>query len=177
MHIPFAELPRQLRRLADALEGQTDKLPAEWQQLPGPIAKLKFKGEAQGRAWKVKIKIKAASTTTAEALPTEASDTAPAPPQPPASRSVDYKQLKKSMKASFRDIGESLAGQKLPAQRDVEAFLADSDTMMAFPGDYPAYRQACEALRAAFMASDLEALQTVYATLAQLKKDSHQAFK
>lgn len=182
-HIPFADLPAQLRRLADALEGQTGKLPAEWQQLPCPIAKLKVTGESQGGEWKVKIKIKAEPAASPEALPAEVPHTAPAPLAPPAASSVDYKQLKKRMKASFRDIGKTLEGQKLPSQTVMEAFLADSDRMMAFSGEkygasyYPAYRQACQALRAAFGASDLEAFQTVYTALARLKKDCHQAFK
>ena len=179
--MPFETMPSYLRQLANALEKQTDGLPAELTDLPEPIVKLEVRGKARDNGWEIKIKIKAESPKGPEPEDTsthEARRTAPV-----AEPDVNYKSLKKKMKASFRDIGESLAAQKLPEPDIIDAFLSDSELMMAFTGEkygeshYPAYRDACHRLAEAFEAKRWEAFKAAYADIDQVKKDCHAAFK
>ena len=182
-NISFGKLPTQLRHLADALEGHTGELPSEWNDLPDPIAKLEVKGRAHGDNWALKIKIKAESASDPQPLPAENATAAHVTTQPAGKNNLDYKQLKKKMKVAFKEIEASLAANKQPAQEALEAFLRASDLMMGFSGaaygeaHYPAYRNACQALRAAYEISDMAALKTAYDTLAQLKKDCHRNCK
>jgi XXXCH domain-containing protein len=182
-NIPSRELPTQLRHLADALDGRTGELPSEWSDLPFPIAKLEVKGRAHGDNWALKIKIKAESASSPEPLPAENAKAVHTTPPPAAKNDLDYKQLKKKMKVAFKEIETSLAANKQPAQEALEAFLRASDLMMAFSGaaygdaHYPAFRNACQTLRAAYEIPDMAALKAAYATLAQMKKDCHQACK
>ena len=182
-NISFGKLPAQLRHLADALDGRSDALPSEWRDLPNPIAKLEVKGKAQGDNWALKIKIKAESTSDPEPLPAENTTAAHVTAPPAGKNDLDYKQLKKKMKVAFKEIEASLAANKQPAQEALEAFLRASDLMMTFSGaaygevHYPAYRNACQALRAAYEIPDMAALKTAFATLAQLKKDCHRNCK
>ena len=182
-NISSGELTTQLRHLADALDGRSDELPSEWSDLPFPIAKLEVKGRAHGENWALKIKIKAESTSDPEPLPAENATAAYVTAQPAGKNNLDYKQLKRKMKVAFKEIEASLAANKQPAQEALEAFLSASELMMTYAGPaygeahYPAYRRACQALRAAYEIPDMEALKAAYATLAQLKKDCHQACK
>ena len=113
----------------------------------------------------------------------ETAQAARAAPPPAGKNDLDYKQLKKKMKVAFKEIEASLAAHKQPDREALEAFLRASDLMMAFSGaaygeaHYPAFRNACYALRAAYEIQDMAALKTAYATLAQIKKDCHQACK
>lgn len=94
-----------------------------------------------------------------------------------------YTSLKKRMQTSFKAIGVSLANRKLPEPDMWRVFLADAERMTAFTGAqygeacYPAYKQACRELAEAYEARDLEALESCYASLGQLKKDCHRRHK
>ncbi|MGD9251162.1 MAG: GAK system XXXCH domain-containing protein [Desulfobacterales bacterium] len=179
--MPREAMPTYLRLLADALERKTVDLPDEMNDLPEPIAKLELKGKLRGNAWELKIKIKAEEPSVAEQMAAPAaatSETAKAgKPQ------TKYKHLKKKMKSSFKDIGESLTAQKLPEPEVLNAFLAQSDLMMAFSGDkygesqYSTYRDACSQLAQACEAQNWEAFKSAYANLDQLKKDCHNKYK
>lgn len=179
--MPFEELPSYLRQLADALGKKADNLPQELVDLPEPIAKLEIKGRARERAWELKIKIKApivpnpAPEKPEEDVRPEADDS--------AKSKVNYKQLKKRMKASFSGLGESLAANKLPAPEMLDTFLADSDLLTAFAGEkygeshYPAYQRACRRLAEAFEARSWEGFKNAYTALEQLMRDCHNKFK
>jgi XXXCH domain-containing protein len=179
--LPLEALPAYLRQLADALDRRTDGLPAELQDLPDPMTKLEIKGKVRDGAWELKAKIKAEAAPAPEQAAGVVAETAEAPaaekPQ------VKYKDLKKRMKSSFKDIAASLEAQRLPEPEILEAFLADSDRMTAFAGAkygepyYPAYREACRRLAAAYEAKSWEAFRSAYADLDQLKKDCHKAYK
>lgn len=179
--MPREAIPTYLRLLADALEKKTEDLPDEMSDLPEPIAKLELKGKLRGESWELKIKIKAEESFAAEqgaAPAAAASETArPATPQ------MGYKHLKKKMKSSFKDIGESLAAQKLPEPEVLNAFLAQSDLMMAFSADkygasqYSTYRDACSSLARAYESKNWAAFKSAYANLDQLKKDCHHKYK
>jgi XXXCH domain-containing protein len=179
--MPFENLPSYLRQLAHALEKQTDGLPAELADLPEPIVKLEVRGKARDNGWEIKIKIKAEPPENPEAECSGAHGEENAAPA--AQPEVNYKSLKKRLKSSFRDIGESLAAQKLPEPAIMNAFLSDSGLMMSFPGEkygescYSAYREACRRLAEAFEAKRWEAFKAACADIDQLKKDCHAAFK
>jgi len=179
--MPFDHLPAYLRQLADALEKQTDGLPAELRGLPAPIAKLDVQGKARENGWEMKIKIKAESTEDSEAGKGRAHAEREAAPSPQTD--VSYKSLKKRMKSSFRSIGASLAAQKLPEPDLIDAFLSDSERMLAFSGEkygepcFPAYRDACRRLAEAFEARRREAFQAAYTDIGRLKKACHAEFK
>lgn len=184
--LPFAEVPVYLRKLADALELKTADLPEELTDLPAPVGKLEIKAKARENAWELKIKIKAAPDHDGEAgvpvgenLPPADATAATAADQPP----IKYKALKKRMKSTFKDIGESLEMQKLPEPGILNSFLADSDLMTAFAGEkygeryYPEYTAACRQLAAAFEAKRWDAFKSAYAELDRMKKDCHKEFK
>ncbi len=177
----FEEIPACLRRLADALEKKDNNLPPELADLPEPIGKLELKGKAGDSGWTLKIKIKADSL--AEPPTHRAGEVEPPPGEAPVKPTNKYKPLKKRMKSSFKEIGESLAAQKLPEPEILNGFLADSELMMAFAGkkygeaDYPAYRQACRQFAEAYEARDWAAFKDGYTRLEQLKKDCHKAYK
>ena len=113
----------------------------------------------------------------------EAGAVEPPSAEAPVKPTSKYKPLKKRMKSSFKEIGESLAAQKLPEPDILDGFLADSERMMAFAGkkygeaDYPAYRQACRQFAEAYEARDWAAFKDGYTRLEQLKKDCHKAYK
>jgi XXXCH domain-containing protein len=179
--MPFEEIPACLRRLADALEKKDNHLPPEWSNLPEPIGKLELKGKAGDSGWTLKIKIKA--DPPAEIIaPETGTDQAPSA-SASAKPQIKYKQLKKRMKSSFKQIRESLDAQKLPDPEVLNGFLTDSERMMAFAGqkygepDYPAYRQACRQLAEAYEAQNWTAFKNGYARLDQLKADCHKAYK
>ena len=179
--MPFEEIPAYLRRLADALEKKVDNLPTELTDLPEPIGKLELKGKARPDSWDLKIKIKAEPLPELSPGGTDAASASESAVD--GKPQIKYKSLKKRMKTSFKDIGESLAAQKLPDPSVLEAFLTESDIMMAFPGkkygepDYPAYREACRQLADAYENRNYAAFKDVYARLEQLKKDCHKAYK
>ena len=179
--MPFETMPSYLRQLANALEKQTDGLPAELTDLPEPIVKLEVRGKARNNGWEIKIKIKAEASENSE--PERSSAHGEEEAAPAVKPDVKYNALKKRMKSSFRDIGESLAAQKLPEPEIIDAFLSDSEVMTAFAGEkygesyYPAYREACRRLAEAFEAKRWEAFKAAYADIDQLKKDCHAAFK
>jgi len=179
--MPFGRIPVYLRQLADALEKRTDDLPAELSDIPAPIVKMEFKAKPLDNGWGVKITIRAESPKDleTESGPLQVERDAP----PPAKHDVNYTSLKKRMKSSFRSIGESLAAQKLPEPDIIDAFLEDSERMLAFPGEkygapcYPAYRDACRRLAEAFDANNREAFKAAYTGIGRLKKDCHAELK
>ncbi len=179
--MPFEDIPAYLRRLADALEKKVDNLPTELTDLPEPIGKLELKGKAREGSWDVKIKIKAEPPP--ELAPDENDAIATVEDATEGKPQIKYKSLKKRMKASFKDIGDALEAQKLPEPVVLNAFLTESDIMMAFPGkkygapDYPAYRDACRQLADAYEDRNYAAFKDIYARLAQMKKDCHKAYK
>lgn len=181
--IAFAEIPAQLRQLADAIEGRASDLSSEWLDLPESITKLEVKGKARDSAWKLKVKIKAEPIANYEAQQTVRPKNTTTIPSPAAGSDEGYKQIKKRMKTTFKSIGESLAAEKLPGEAIVEAFVAASHQMMTFTAaaygeaHYPEFRKACLTLHTACESHNLEALKTAYATLIRLKKDCHNSFK
>ncbi len=179
--MPFEDIPAYLRLVADALEKKGDNLPTELADLPDPIDKLELKGKAREENWELKIKFKAERPSEVPQEPEDASPTteiaASGKPR------IKYKSNKKRMKTSFKDIGESLTAQKLPEPEVLNAFLAESDLMTAFPGEkfgeahYPDYRQACRQLSEAYETRNWAAFKDCYERLNQLKKDCHKAYK
>ena len=177
--LPFDELPAYLRQLAAALENETDRLPEELKNLPEPIAKFEIKGRARDALWELKIKIKAASTLE----PVNPTDEASAETVAPTKAKVKYKSLKKKMKSTFKNMGESLEALNLPEPELMSAFLADSERMLSFTGKkygemhYPAYREACRLLAKAYEAKSLMGCKSAYDNLNQLMKDCHKEYK
>jgi XXXCH domain-containing protein len=179
--MPFEKIPTYLRQLADSLEKRTGDFPAEFIDLPEPITKLKIKGKSRNHTWAIKMHIKAEPPIDRQKKETMAHEGNQA--STATTSNVTFKMLKKRMKSSFKEIGESIAARKLPEPDAIHAFLSDSQWMMAYGGEkygkdrYPAYREACRRLAEAFEAENREALSSAYAELDQLKKDCHKHLK
>ena len=187
------QLAALLRQVADALEGRDaiDLKPLDGAFKEFSKASLKIKQKADRLA--VKIKVESPSMippASASAYPE--SDKAPANPAP-HHRVADsagltkekakpkYKDLKKSMKSSFKHIRESLAANQVPAPEIVESFLHDSKLMISYPGNgdehYQAYFEACSRFSAAYVTGDLAALKEHTEVLNQIKSDCHKRYK
>lgn len=181
--MPFEDVPAYLRLLADAVEKNSDNLPAELADLPEPIAKLEMKGKVRNGTWELKIKIKAETAPSPELPLANDLETRPASESPRTKPGIKYKSLKKRMKSSFKNIAEALKAQKLPESDIMDTFLADSELMTTFAGakygeaHYQDYRDACRRLADAYATKNWEAFKAGYAALDQLKKDCHSSYK
>lgn len=92
-----------------------------------------------------------------------------------------YRPLKKLMKKSFAALRESCEQGRWPAPAAVEAFLAEAQAMISYPGFgdefYPDFGRVCAELRAAHQAQDLPAFAEGLARMRARKKECHARFK
>ncbi|MBU1612444.1 MAG: GAK system XXXCH domain-containing protein [Proteobacteria bacterium] len=157
------ELPSFFRQLADALE--TGVADGEFVCVED-FAKLKISVSNDYGQLILKMK-----TSSREPCAPEA-EIAPTP--------VDFKSLKKRMKASFGLIFKLLHAQRMPPKDAMTSFLADSARMITLPGhgdeDYPDYARACDGLAAAFATGDLEAVTQAAHEIASLKGHCHSRY-
>lgn len=180
--MPFEAVPDFLRRLADAIEKRSDPLTAERFELLDALSKLAVKGRRQADGWEMKVKLKADAPSK---LPPDKKKDPGAARVPLSSTEAEihYKDLKKRMKAAFKAIGEAAENQEWPDPNILNAFLADAESMIAFKGTqygerhYPAFREICRKLAAAYGIQDWPSFQRWYGSLNQLKKDCHKALK
>ena len=97
------------------------------------------------------------------------------------SRKEQYGSLKKRMKTYFKAIGQAGTAGAMPADELISTFLADSRSMVSYPGKgdefYPAYMDACEALQQAFDQKDPTALHDACRALARCMAECHARYK
>lgn len=179
-----AGLARLLREMADRLEGVAPETEDAFGVETGDFFKLKLslKRELDGYAAKLKSK----PYNPAKAYPAPCAGAVPAVPEAAPSGTSEtsppkYKSLKKRMKGQFKSIYDSLINNALPAAPLVEAFLADSERMIAYPGYgdefYGEYDALCTAFREAFGREDLDGCKRAVQDLNRLKKECHDRCK
>jgi len=123
------------------------------------------------------LKIERDAPSPAPALGGAAEAPSPGVCAAPAPRPVKYSPLKKRLRESFRAVTVNLAQDRLPPERAVEDFLADSARITCYPGYgdefYADYVRAHEAFAAAWAVRDLAAMQAAVRSLKDCKRRCH----
>jgi|GEM_PF-611822 len=189
-----AQLAAMLREIADELEGaaQNSNAPLEGAFNDFHKARLKIKRKTNRLSVEVKVESQA---------PLHPADTSPADPasdltiiagnrpqtaakgHPAADRKEkpEYKNLKKRLKSTFKQIRTNLETGQLPATEIMESFLQDSQLMLSYPGHgdahYAAYQNLCSHFSTAYNRGDIDAVRSVYTELSQMKSDCHKRYK
>lgn len=92
-----------------------------------------------------------------------------------------YKSVKKRMEKTFKHISAAAEKGVMPDRADIEAFVADSDLMVSYPGHgdehYEAYSTTCVQLNVAFENNDLAALRERCGQLEAMRKHCHDQYK
>lgn len=199
------ELPELLRRLAAALESGAQ---GDFCGLPEQPRKLVLVAEAKDGSLEVKLKAKregelrvpTKKPAPAVAAP-QAKSAEPARPAksdkpdksaPDARAREKYRQLKKSMQADYKALRRAAEDGRMPAQDQLESFLALSEAMAGAeqPVKEPRGPEAAElaqanaafvqdalALRRAFSGRDAKALLDVLDRLERRKSACHAQFR
>lgn len=165
-------LPQLFRDLAAALEGGSGGA------LDGvdlrDCAKLKI--EVRRRAGRAVVKLKAKHEE-----PGVAADPAGVSAGPPRAAGPKYGPLKKRLKRSWKAVREAVLAGRAPDATSAEAFAADSERMVAFPGKgdayYAPYMAALESFRIALKSGDAAALRTACDELERVKAQCHARYK
>ncbi len=179
IEMAMAEAAEWLRDLADRLENP-EKDPGD-AGLPnlGDFTKMKIRFKRVGDRVKVSAKVKG-SKAPSEAAPVRSPETDENAGEAETQRDA-YKDLKTSMKKTFKAIKESLDADALPPADVVAAFLSDSERMIRLPGYgdeyYEAYRAACFRFREAHRSADLAACKIARDELERLKSECHDRYK
>jgi XXXCH domain-containing protein len=92
-----------------------------------------------------------------------------------------YKNLKKRMKAYYKELGDSVQAGDFPSREIVSVFLKDSESMITYDdmGDefYEDYRLACQEFGQAFEAEDFDRFARAFEQVAALKDRCHGKYK
>ncbi|MES9995702.1 GAK system XXXCH domain-containing protein [Desulfovibrio aminophilus] len=162
-------LPQVFRDLAAALEGGPGGA-LDGVDLHG-CAKLKV--EVRRKAGRAVVKLKAKHEESGGAA-------SPSGRQPKAV-GPKYGPLKKRLKRSWKVVREAVLAGRAPDAALAEAFVADSERMVAFPakGDeyYAPYQAALESFRAALKSGDAVALRAACDELERVKVQCHARYK
>lgn len=165
-------LPQLFRELAATLEGGPGGA-LGGVDLHG-CAKLKI--EVKRKDGRVVVKLKAKHEEPAgEAAPSAASARAS------KAAGSKYGQLKKRLKLSWKAVREAVLAGRAPDAAQAEAFVADSERMVAFPGKgdayYAPYTTALESFRIAMKSGDIAALRSACDELERVKAQCHDRYK
>lgn len=170
------QLPEFLRGLADALQNGALEIGGARVEVS---ALLKLGIEAKFEAGGLRVKLKARTPAPLASAPHEPLAAQSAAPR--GSRRESYGRLKKRMKRDFNALRQAAQIGGLPPAPLLEAFLADCERMISYPGkgdeDYPVYAKASAALAKAAESGDLEAVRTALAALNALKHSCHAKHK
>lgn len=175
-------LARLFREMADRLEGKEPVNGEEFGVSTGEFFKLKLGVKRELDGYGVKVKVKPWQPREAPAGGPASDPASPEAAAPGAKGGLPkYKSLKKRMKGQFKAIYDRLLNDALPDAAVVEAFLADSKLMIAYPGYgdefYDEYDTLCLGFREAFERGDLAACKTAAQELNRIKKDCHDRYK
>lgn len=92
-----------------------------------------------------------------------------------------YPALKKRLAAAFKIVRKAAAQGTLPPPDKAAAFIADSRTMLDYPGygdeHYATYGEAVDAFAAAMAAQDAPAVTRSVVTLQRLMADCHERYR
>lgn len=170
------EMPTFLRELADFLEGKNISSFFFPENLTS-IEKLKIKIERNKTgSFSAKWKTNAPKTTKEDGifLPlTEEDD----------SSQLSYKQLKKRMKKTYKEIKNQIETDVVPSSVIVAQFIEDSETMMTFDDDeygpkfYDAYRDGMTLFNKAFDQKSLPQMRTAIDDLDNIVSACHDKYK
>ena len=156
------ELAAFFRELADAVEnGGHDEFACV-----DDFRKIKIGVKNEYGQISLKAKFKAAKPCAEEPV---GEDGQPAKPK--------YKDLKKRMRSSFRIVLKMIHDGSVPPEEAVNAFLADSALMVAYPGYgdeyYESYTAVCAEFKAAYESGDLERMHAAVDALVHEKGRCH----
>jgi len=170
----LAEAAPLLRAIADQLEKkQLDTGSNPIPDLEG-LNKLEISVKKEGVAYVCQLKAKFPDPKTGLPLESNSSTTVD-------SGKPKYKQLKKRMERSFKEIKLALTSGSLPTMESVTLFMQDSEQMVTYPGfgdpHYEAYGKACELFRNAFDQKNLNEMVTAYTNLKTLRSICHDQYK
>lgn len=164
-YIEAGELPAYFRALADAIETGEDGEFA----CASDFKKFKITGKLEFGKVRLKTKFKSEQECVGEEALGLAAEDKPTKP--------DYKTLKKRMRSSFKMLLKMVHDGQIPPQEAVDSFLEDSALMVTYAGYgdeyYDSYTQACDALKTAHAAGDIEKMHTAVDVLIHEKSRCH----
>jgi len=162
------------REMADCIEGkefQNKVLPKD--DISG-FKKIKIEAKKEEKdifSLKMKIKCKDKSEKIGKIFVTDSN----------IKKRPSYKDVKKRMKKSFKEISHSLTKDSFPSEEIIKLFLSDSELMISYPKDgdeyYADYERACNELKESFEKRDLDSCKTKCYELNQIKTVCHNKYK
>lgn len=170
-----AQLVSLLHELGDALENKTAVQSSAWPGLIEGFKALTLKIKRKPDGFRVRLKVES------DVSPAITAKQKSKMPVTSDERTIEYRQMKKKMKSSFKSIGEALERGRLPENTDIERFLRYSERMMGFPDcgkeHFADYRKACAHFLRAYEQADLEALREYFGILRKQRSDCHARYK
>lgn len=160
------ELPAFFRLLADDIDKGGDG------EFPGIDGFRKFKISGKNEYGQITVKVTFKSTGECEA-----DDRFDECEECHNGGMPKYKHLKKSLKSSFRLLFKMIHEGHMPPAETVEAFLADSERMIGYPGYgdeyYAQYAKVCAEFKAAHESGDLARMGETIDAIAHEKSRCH----
>nr|WP_284710918.1 GAK system XXXCH domain-containing protein [Desulfovibrio aminophilus] len=136
----------------------------------------KLKVEVRRKDGRVVVKLKAKHEESGGAA-----DPSGVSVRPPKAAGPKYGPLKKRLKRSWKAVREAVLAGRAPGAAQAEAFVADSERMVAFPGKgdayYAPYTTALESFRIALKSGDIAALRSACDELERVKVQCHDRYK
>lgn len=176
-HLPAGQVAGFLRALADELEGKNEGGLQGYGIDLQDFNKIKLglrRGETGELFLKIKVKESAGRPTAAAPEKRQKRDD-----EDPGR--LQYKILKKRMKANFATLGKALNAGALPDHSVVQSFLRDAKEMTAWPGYgdpfYDEFNRLCLAFAQADSGKDPARLTECYHDLAACMKSCHERYK
>jgi XXXCH domain-containing protein len=197
MKVTIEALGAYIKSLADAIDG---KLENDQKDLIGLFdnfskATIKLSRKSQKATLEIKVELEPepegqtnrSALQRVEKKPAPGNPQKEVPPEPKADqagpniRKPKYKNLKKRMKKSFKDITQSISDSRLPARSDLDSFLYDSELMVSYPGHgdeyYTDYQKACQSLKNAYERLDFAGFKHEHGEIKKLMRDCHDRYK
>ncbi len=168
-----------LRTLADELEGKNEGGLQQYGLELHDFNKIKL-GLRRGEAGELFLKIKVRDSQVRQRHAAGMEKTKKGGDEEDPGR-MEYRILKKRLKANFAALGKAINAQELPERHIVQAFLQDSRRMTAWPGFgdpfYQEYNRLCTAFEEASNEKDPTRLAECFHNLTLCVKSCHARYK
>lgn len=166
-----------LRALADELEGKSEGGLQPYGIELHDFNRIKL-GLRRGEAGELFLKIKVKDSTSPQHIASEKKGKKGGEEDPGR---MEYRILKKRLKANFAALGKAINEQARPDGAILQAFLRDSREMTAWPGFgdpfYDEYNRLCKALEQACKEGDASRMSECFHNLTVCVKSCHQRYK